>query len=190
MAPQVFLMSDNLALRPLNQRDSADLAAFLADGRVARTLRTVPHPYELHDALNFIEKLEAPEIQGCSGPLAIDVEGRAVGVIDLQESHQGPTLGMWLAEAYWGRGLMSEAAGALLHVHFDHRGLEKVCSEVLSQNTASLRIHQKLGFRKVGTHEEAVPNGEGRLVTVHDLVLIKEEFGFDADWHGVRYLWG
>jgi RimJ/RimL family protein N-acetyltransferase len=56
-------------------------------------------------------------------------------------------IGWWLARAWWGRGLATEAARAALRDGFERVGLERIVAIAQPANTASIRIMQKLGMR-------------------------------------------
>jgi len=56
-------------------------------------------------------------------------------------------IGWWLARAWWGRGLATEAARAALHEGFTRAGLDRIVAIAQPANTASIRIMEKLGMR-------------------------------------------
>jgi RimJ/RimL family protein N-acetyltransferase len=56
-----------------------------------------------------------------------------------------------LRPASWGRGIATEAAGRLLRHAFEANGLETVMAVTMAGNTASKRVLEKLGMRKVKT---------------------------------------
>jgi ribosomal-protein-alanine N-acetyltransferase len=55
-------------------------------------------------------------------------------------------IGWWLAPAWWGRGLATEAARTALADAFERVGLDRIHSVAMPANTASIRIMQKLGL--------------------------------------------
>jgi len=57
-----------------------------------------------------------------------------------------PDFGYWLGRPYWGKGLMSEAARAVLAWHFAAFPQAQVMSGALNENPASLNVLRKLGF--------------------------------------------
>lgn len=59
-------------------------------------------------------------------------------------------LGYWFGRPFWGMGLATEAAAALLGYAFDILSLRLIRSGVFADNPASLRVQAKLGFRRVG----------------------------------------
>jgi ribosomal-protein-alanine N-acetyltransferase len=52
-----------------------------------------------------------------------------------------------LTRSYWGRGLATEAAGAALRFGFDRAGLDRIIALAVPENTASLRVMDKVGMR-------------------------------------------
>ena len=69
---------------------------------------------------------------------------------------QGPPATPWLAPVLWGKGLMTEAASAVVRFAFDTIGLHKVATRCFVDNTASRRVIEKTGFRFVGRAEDDV----------------------------------
>ena len=55
-------------------------------------------------------------------------------------------IGWWLARAWWGRGLATEAARAALRDGFERVGLERIVAIAQPANTASIGIMRKLGM--------------------------------------------
>lgn len=57
-----------------------------------------------------------------------------------------PEIGWWLARQHWGRGLATEAARVALADAFERAGLARIISIARPDNTASIRIMEKLGL--------------------------------------------
>lgn len=53
-----------------------------------------------------------------------------------------------LARAYWGQGLVPEAARAALEFGFSEAGLEQIVAGIHTDNHASQRVLEKLGFQE------------------------------------------
>ncbi|MBP3763027.1 MAG: GNAT family N-acetyltransferase [Bacteroidales bacterium] len=56
----------------------------------------------------------------------------------------------------WNRGVGAEAYRLLLDYAFNQRGFHRIDALVLEGNTASLKMHQKCGYRIEGTLRESV----------------------------------
>ena len=55
-------------------------------------------------------------------------------------------IGWWLAKAYWGRGLATEAARAVLRFGFESVGLTRIVAIAQPANRPSVHIMEKLGM--------------------------------------------
>lgn len=78
------------------------------------------------------------------------MEGPATGVIDIhlgQDVHRHTaTLGCWLGEDFWGRGIMTEAVAAFTDFCFENFPFRRISAEVFANNLASARVLEKAGF--------------------------------------------
>jgi len=79
---------------------------------------------------------------------------RLVGVVNLNEivrgSFQSAYLGYYLFLPYEGRGYMAEGLQLVLHRAFRELGLHRVEANIQPENERSLRLVQRLGFRREG----------------------------------------
>lgn len=83
---------------------------------------------------------------------AVELQGRAIGVIDVDEISEGEgELGYWFEQASWGCGYASEAARAVLNFAFRTVGLSQLLSGHAVDNAASGQVLLKLGFRPLDT---------------------------------------
>ena len=63
---------------------------------------------------------------------------------------QSASLGYWMGEPYAGRGYMTDAVRTILRFAFQSLHLHRVEAACLPHNTASIRLLEKVGFRKEG----------------------------------------
>ncbi len=87
-------------------------------------------------------------------------EGHYIGYCGLYPhfGERGPipgegTLAFYLARAYWGRGLATEAGHAFVRFGFGELGLTRIVAGVEVGNDASLRVLEKLGFAWLSTEK-------------------------------------
>jgi RimJ/RimL family protein N-acetyltransferase len=78
--------------------------------------------------------------------------GGLIGFCGLQPLPETPEpaeieIGWWLARAWWGRGLATEAARAAMRDGFARADLHRIVAIAQPANTASTRIMHKLGMR-------------------------------------------
>lgn len=65
----------------------------------------------------------------------------------------GAYLGYWIAADHQGKGMVPEAITAVLDFAFGAAGLHRVQAAIMPRNTRSLRVVEKLGFRREGYAE-------------------------------------
>jgi RimJ/RimL family protein N-acetyltransferase len=85
----------------------------------------------------------------CRWKLLSKVTGEMIGFCGVGYWRDDPDLeiGWWLARRYWGQGLATEAASVALRDAFERVRLDRVISVARAENTASLRVINKLGLR-------------------------------------------
>jgi len=82
-----------------------------------------------------------------------------VGLRDV-DGHKAE-IGYWLAEAYWGRGITTEAVKLVVKYCFNRLKLRRLYAYVFPRNQASLRVLFKAGFKKEGLlKKNVVKNGK------------------------------
>ncbi|HKI06406.1 MAG TPA: GNAT family N-acetyltransferase [Thermoanaerobaculia bacterium] len=59
--------------------------------------------------------------------------------------------GLEISPQHWGRGLASEAAGAILDFGFRDLGLREVRGDTITENVRVQRLVERLGFTRTGT---------------------------------------
>lgn len=56
-------------------------------------------------------------------------------------------IGWWLAQAWWNKGLATEAAREAMRDGFQRIGLERIVAVAIPENRASIHVMEKLGMR-------------------------------------------
>ena len=151
----------NFILRPWRREDVEDVLRYANNDKIARNLRNIfPYPYIRTDAETFIEScIAADETRQMFR--TIEAEGHAVGSIALSRGGEvyarTAELGYWLAEDYWGRGIMTQAVRQICEEGFElWDDLVRVYAEPFAHNTASRRVLEKAGFSLEGVMRHGV----------------------------------
>jgi ribosomal-protein-alanine N-acetyltransferase len=94
-----------------------------------------------------------------------------MGICGLQNLPDTPyvEIGWWLAPAYWGQGLATEAARHALAYGFEVSNLERIVAIAQAANRDSLRVMEKIGMR---FEREALHKG----IRVVLYAIAREEF--------------
>ena len=165
-------------IRKWRLSDAADLAAALSNQKILDNLRDgLPYPYTEQDGAAYISAiLSADENEPFA--FAITVDGKAIGSIGAFRQgnihKQTAELGYYIAEGYWGKGIMTEAVKQLCAYVFEKSDILRIYAEPFANNTASCRVLEKAGFRYEGTlRSNAVKNGN--VVDMKMYSLLKSE---------------
>ncbi|WEG07962.1 GNAT family N-acetyltransferase [Microbacterium horticulturae] len=150
-----------LALPTLDDAESITAAA--ADPEVPRWT-TLPSPYSLDDARDFIARAAAWTDEGSQLNWAIRHEGAWVGMIGLAHLEQGGAaeIGYWMAAPARGRGFLAEAARAVIDYAFAELKLARIEWRAVVGNIPSARTARALGFRYEGMLRQALSDPRGR----------------------------
>lgn len=147
-------------LRKWQLEDVQDAAHYANNEHIAANLRNVfPYPYTLEDAKAYISSCveNDEERQICR---AIIVDGHAVGSIgffcgsDVYE--KSGELGYWLAEEYWGQGIMTEAVKQICREAFEKFDIVRIYAEPFAYNAGSRKVLEKVGFSQEGVIRKGV----------------------------------
>jgi RimJ/RimL family protein N-acetyltransferase len=130
--------------------DWLEFRAIAADPEVMRYIGDgTPWPEER--SRQFVKRQIAlyREREFCLWKLMPKESGGLIGFCGLQPLPGTPDIeiGWWLARAWWGRGLATEAARAALGDGFTRVRLGRIVAIAQPANTASIRIMLKLGMR-------------------------------------------
>lgn len=96
---------------------------------------------------------------------AIDINGEAVGGIGISVQPdiycKNAELGYWLAEPFWGKGIVTAAIKQIVAEAFETYDLVRIFARPFHTNVASHRVLEKAGFKLEAILEKAVfKNGE------------------------------
>ena len=135
-------------LRSWQLEDAAAVQRHADNRRIWLNVRDMfPHPYRLADAEAFMKLIVGSEPETV---VAIATASEAIGCIGLrlgEDVHRKTAeLGYWLAEPFWGRGIMSEAVVAFTRHAFNTLDLVRIYAEPFANNRASARVLEKAGF--------------------------------------------
>ena len=141
-------------------QDIPSLAHYANNEKIARWLRDVfPNPYTAKDAENYITSCvnASEEKQLCR---AIVVDGTAVGSIGVflggDIYKKTAELGYWLAEEYWGKGIMTAAAKRICAEAFIKFDIVRIHAEPFYDNAGSRKVLENAGFVLEGIMKNGV----------------------------------
>lgn len=171
------LMRNGYLIRPWRLEDATSLVRHANNHKVAMNLRDgFPYPYTHQDARDWLEMAVNNREDVI---LAIEVEGEAAGGIGIHHMKDvyryNGEIGYWLSEKYWGKGIMSDAVGAMVEHAFTRTRWLRLFATIFENNQASMRVLEKNGFVLEAIHRKTVMK-EGALMDEHLYALLKERW--------------
>ena len=145
------LETARLLLRPFRPHDVEAVLAYAVDREFGRFV-AMQFPYRRADAELFVARCAATDWETAPA-WAIEYEGRVIGAIHVQvePAHHRAALGYGIARAHWGRGLMTEAARAVVDWAFTTLQITRIYATADVRNLASQWVMQKLGMQHEAT---------------------------------------
>ena len=95
---------------------------------------------------------------------------------DIDQTNRSCTTGVLIGNHdYWSQGYASEAYRLLLDYLFNERNINRVQAYVLENNVASIKMHQKVGYKIEGTLRQSVYKN-GKYLDLVILSVLKDEY--------------
>lgn len=162
-------------IRKWELSDASELSAALSNKKVQDNLRDgLPYPYTEEDGKGYISAMLSAD-ENETFAFAITVDNKVVGSIGVFRQgnihRQTGELGYYIAEEYWGKGIMTEAVMQICEYVFDKSDIIRIYAEPFSYNIASCRVLEKAGFQYEGTlRSNAVKNGKILDMKMYSLI--------------------
>jgi [ribosomal protein S5]-alanine N-acetyltransferase len=156
-----ILETERLLFRSHEPSDLDAYCAIEADAEFRRYVGGAPRTREQAEKKFRSAHLHTPPKQLALHATIYKPEQRYIGYCGIYPhfSPAGPpikgegTLACYIARAYWGRGLATEAARAFLQYGFNELKLKRIVASVQQGNDASQHILEKLGFQLINTRQ-------------------------------------
>ena len=168
----MFARTERLLLRPGWREDAPALFHAIADEGIVRNLAQAPWPYGPGDAETFLMRERRPHEPTCLVFLRGDGAPVLVGAVGVGRATGGELeLGYWIARPWWGRGIATEAGAALIANARDSLRVPRLIAGHFTDNPASGRVLQKLGFRATGVTRGRYSAGRDAIAPCREFAL-------------------
>jgi RimJ/RimL family protein N-acetyltransferase len=143
--------------------DLDSLVRYANNINIARFLTNqFPHPYTEENGRAFIEFAMSGTPMRI---MAIDINNEAVGGIGVHPQKdvysKNAEMGYWLAEPFWGNGIMSRAIRQMVDYGFKNFDINRIFARPFGNNHASQKVLEKSGFKLEACYEKTFfKNGE------------------------------
>ena len=158
-----------ITLRDYEKSDTARLVLLANNRNVSKYLvYTFPYPYTQSDADWWIE---TGSKANHAVTKVIQYNGEFVGGVGITPQvgwkNHVAEIGYWLGEAYWGRGIATEAVSLMTDYATSHLNYKKLFAPVLGPNKASMRVLEKCRYELEGISKYEVSKG-GQYFHIHN----------------------
>jgi RimJ/RimL family protein N-acetyltransferase len=153
----------NFTLRPWKMTDLDSLVKYANNFHISKNLTNrFPYPYSREDGKNFIEMATS---HSPAHVLCIEINGEAAGGIGVHPQAdiycKNAEMGYWLAEPFWGKGIVTEAVKQMVPYGFQNFDITRIYARPYGHNKASQRVLEKAGFTLEARLEKTIyKNGE------------------------------
>jgi ribosomal-protein-alanine N-acetyltransferase len=170
-----ILTTQRLVLHPLSVGDLAALVPLLSDYDVAKNLTHVPHPYSMAHAREWMAIAQTKRQMREGFHWSVYRDKTFIGVVSVGSEQGLFNLGYWYGKPHWGQGYATEAARRAVAFAFAELDVFALASGYYSDNPASGRVLEKLGFEPAGI-ELLHCLSRGQTVVCNRVLLTREEF--------------
>ena len=154
MKERLRIKTERLLLRPLVMSDAEALFAYRSLPEVALFQSWQPESIDAVDA--FLKDNESALLHTPDTWYQVAIclpDGMLIGDIGIHTLENDQLeLGYTLSPSFQGMGYASEAVGAIVREAFSRWNMHRIIASVDPANTASIRLLERLGFRKEAHH--------------------------------------
>lgn len=150
------ITGDGVCLRWLTDADLPALMAIFANAEVVRYMATEPLS-TLAAAEQYLLSIREGFLSGSLYQWGIERDGAIIGtgtLAGIDRDNRHADIGFALGREHWGRGLILRALPALVEFAFERLQLHRIGADADPRNGASIRVLEKLGFRREGLLRE------------------------------------
>ncbi len=174
--------TERLVLRRFCLRDCDDMFTWASNMEVVKYLSSYPHK-NIEDSKKILKCWIKEYKKENRYNWAIEYSGRVIGNVDVVSQDDrcfSCGLGWQIDMPYWNKGIMTEAAGAVVDYLFGKVGYDRITSGHDTRNIGSGRVMQKIGMTLEGTFRRYVYQKDGSIGDVNRYAILK------SDWEKLK----
>ncbi|MDD2470860.1 MAG: GNAT family protein [Methanocorpusculum sp.] len=174
----MMIETRRLLLRKIVSSDAEDMFAYSRGPNTGLNAGWKPHE-SLEETQETIDTffLNQESVFG----IVLTETNKLIGSIGLikdpmRENDSTRMLGYDIGEDYWGLGIMTEAAKAIMGFGFETMFLDLISATCYPYNIRSRHVLEKLGFQYEGTLAQADKRYDGQVMDMECFSLSKEDY--------------
>jgi [ribosomal protein S5]-alanine N-acetyltransferase len=168
----------NIALKPWSLDYAVRLAEIANNKKIADNLRDgLPHPYTTEDAINWLNMTIPVNDPPRFFAIFYDWElAGSIGLVTKEDIYRkNMEIGYFLAEEYWGKGIMTDAILSATTYAFRFFDIVRLYAEAFADNKGSRRALEKAGYTcEALIRKNIIKNGIVQDSTIYS--VLKEDF--------------
>ncbi len=172
------ITTKRLILRRFTEEDASDMFVWASNPQVVKYLSYYPH-----ENIKVSEDILKAWIRAYKNPTeynwAIEYNGIVIGnisVVSQDNECYSCHLGWQIDVPYWNKGIMTEAASAVVDYLFDKVGYDRIASGHDTRNIASGRVMKKIGMKLEGTFRRYIYQKDGSIGDKNYWAIIKSDW--------------
>jgi [ribosomal protein S5]-alanine N-acetyltransferase len=173
-----ILLSEKLTLKKIEEKDLDALFAIYDNEKVFEYCGILPK-HNKETVRKMIDHFDRDYLKRTRVKWGIFINEELVGIIEAFDFNQKVgmvTIGYYLAEAFWGRGIATEAVKLLIEFLLLKANVNRIQAEVMPKNENSKMVLLKNRFIKEGLLRQAtIWTGKG-IVDLEIYSLLKSDF--------------
>lgn len=173
------IKTDRLILRKYRKTDAKDVfEAWTGDKAVTRYMTFTPHESKEQTA-DTLEKWCTLYTRDNVYLWAIQMGDKVIGninVVTISNTLESCEVGYCLGVKYWGQGIMTEAAQAVIDFLFRQVGVNRIELSHAVGNPSSGRVAEKCGMKYEGTKREAFKSPDGKFCDLKCYGIVKSDW--------------
>ncbi len=161
-----------LELRQLKATDSIDIFNIIDGQReyLGKWLPFVEFTKKVSDTKSFVDSIVSAVDDKFEYVFTIRKQDQFIGLIGFKDTdrlNRKTEIGYWISKNYQGQGIVSRSVAKLCHFAFEELAMNRIQIKCAVENTASIKIPERLGFQFEGIERD------GELLTENSYTDLK-----------------
>lgn len=155
-------MLDKITIRPIDHGDAGRFFEILSSERFLYFVR----PESLEEEKEYLKSVKLKEESGIVCPYTILCGDGIIGGVSIKINPHRPyegEIGYFVDEAYWGKGVATEAVKLMEKIGFEEKGLKRIEILMRPENAASERVAIKCGYIKECISRKVIMDRDGSM---------------------------
>lgn len=135
--------------------DIPSMVKYLNNQKIYANTLAIPHPYTEKEGEEFLKKIQSSSLETSRHfAVRLNHSNELIGACGFFRSEKNPRtsgIGYWLAEPFWGQGLMPKVVSKAIElIKIEWKNLVRIEAHIYTSNKPSTRVVKKSHFQFEG----------------------------------------